>query len=273
MAAAIHRFARQTDQLLKEAGSVRRDVASWTHPTPPAGRESRRARARIRGARPGAALAPAHAAHAVLLCGPAAGAGAVRLCPGDPDRLQRAAQLPQMGSDQPVQAVHRPRQLHQPGAGRQLHPRPREHGDLRGRDRGDQHHPGAAAGAVPQSEKPALAAVPDDLLFAVHHPARADVDRVEMDLRLQLRRVQLRAVAGRHSRRSLAHRSERRAVGSDHHERLAGARLQHDPVPGRHPQHPGRPISKRRAWTAPPPGSVSGTSCCRCCGRSCSMCW
>ena len=56
-----------------------------------------------------------------------------------------------------------------------------------------------------------------------------------------------------------------RALGAHHHERLEGAGLQPDPVPGRHPQHPGELSRGRLASTAPTHGRNSATSPCRCC--------
>ena len=70
-----------------------------------------------------------------------------------------------------------------------------------------QHRHRAAAGRVPVAALAAVGVLPDRLLPAGDHAAGADVDRLEVDLRLQLRRTELRPVAGRAARGAVADRS------------------------------------------------------------------
>ena len=58
-----------------------------------------------------------------------------------------------------------------------------------------------AAGRVPRRPRAAVGLLPDRLLPAGDHADGADGDRLEVDLRLQLRHPQLRPVARRHRRR------------------------------------------------------------------------
>ena len=180
-------------------------------------------------------------AHApVLLSRPGSRPGPLRLHPGVPDRLERDPQLPPLGPDRRVQALCGVRQLRAVGGRRELLAGRQEHHDLLHRDRHLEHARRPPAGGVSLGQDPPGRALPDDLFPAGDHADGPDGDRLEVDLRLQLRHPQLRALARAPPVRRLADRRKGRPVGADHHERVEGAGVQSHSLPGRDPEYPRR---------------------------------
>src|SRR5262249_33986912 len=116
--------------------------------------------------------------------------------------------------------------------------RAQEHHDLLVCHSDPHHHTGAAACRVPQPPEPAVAILSDRLFPAGDHAADPDVDRVEVDLRLQLRDPELSAVAGGAAGGTLADRSVDCAVGGHPDDRVEAAWLRHGAVSGGPAEYP-----------------------------------